>query len=112
MRGPSIGTWVDYEGGWLEHRVDPTKEGHLQDMDEALWNEFARNFKNVWKDTASVVNAEEQLNWLAMKGLEIGAYIPMFTRLAVAAEYELESKALVGCFRSWLTECVHQRILN
>ena len=112
MRGPSIDTWVDYEGGWLQHRTDPRVQGHLQDTDEALWDEFAYDFENAWKDTASVVNAEEQLSRLTMKGLEIDNYISTFTRLAVAAEFELDSKALVGRFRSGLTECVHRRILN
>ena len=112
MRGPSIDTWVDYEGGWLQHRTDPRVRGHLQDTDEALWDEFAFDFENAWKDTASVVNAEEQLSRLTMKGLEIDNYISTFVRLAVAAEFELDSKALVGRFRSGLTERVHRRILN
>ena len=112
MRGPSIDTWVDYEGGWLQHRTNPRVDGHLQDTDEALWNEFARDFENAWKDTASVINAEEQLSRLTMKGLEVDNYISTFTRLAVAAEFELDSKALVGRFRSGLTERVHRRILN
>ena len=112
MRGPSIDTWVDYEGGWLQHRTNPRVEGHLQDTDEALWDKFARDFENAWKDTASVINAEEQLSRLTMKGLEIDNYISTFTRLAVAAEFELDSKALVGHFRSGLTERVHRRILN
>ena len=112
MQGPFIDTWVEYQGGWLEHRVDPTVEGHLQDTDEALWNEFTCTFVDAWKDTASVITVEEQLNKLTMKGLEIDPYIAAFTRLAVAAEFELESKALVGRFQSRLTEWVHRRILN
>ena len=112
MHGPSIDTWVDYEGGWLQHRTNPQVEGHLQDTDEALWDEFARDFKNAWKDTASVINAEEQLSRLTMKGLEIDNYVSTFTRLAVAAEFELDSKALIGRFQSGLTKRVHCHILN
>jgi hypothetical protein len=47
-----------------------------------------------------------------MKGLDVDVYIATFTWLAIAAEFELDSKALVGRFRSGLTERVHRRILN
>jgi hypothetical protein len=47
-----------------------------------------------------------------MKGLNVDVYIATFTRLATAAEFELDSKALVGRFQSGLTERVHRRILN
>jgi hypothetical protein len=56
--------------------------------------------------------AEDQLNKLTMKGLDVDVYIATFTRLATAAEFELDSKALVGRFQSGLTERVHCRILN
>jgi hypothetical protein len=47
-----------------------------------------------------------------MKGLDVDVYIATFTCLATAAEFELNSKALVGRFQSGLTERVHRHILN
>jgi hypothetical protein len=112
MRGPLIDDWVDMQSKWLEGRVNPTVAGHLADTDETLWNEFEAAFLDAWKDSARVTTAEDQLNKLTMKGLDVDVYIATFTRLATAAEFELNSKALVGRFRSGLTERVHRRILN
>jgi hypothetical protein len=112
MRGPLIDDWVDMQSKWLEGRVNPAIAGHLADTDETLWNEFEAAFLDAWKDSARVTTAEDQLNKLTMKGLDVDVYIATFTRLATAAEFELDSKALVGRFRSGLTERVHRRILN
>jgi hypothetical protein len=112
MRGQLIDDWVDMQSKWLERRVNPAIAGHLADTDETLWNEFEAAFLDAWKDSARVTTAEDQLNKLTMKGLDVDIYIATFTRLATAAEFELDSKALVGRFRSGLTERVHHRILN
>jgi hypothetical protein len=112
MRGQLIDDWVDMQSKWLEKRVNPAIARHLADTDEALWNEFETAFLDAWKDSARVTTAEDQLNKLTMKGLDVDIYIATFTRLATAAEFELDSKALVGRFRSGLTERVHRRILN
>jgi hypothetical protein len=112
MRGQLIDDWVDMQSKWLENRVNPAIAGHLADTDETLWNEFEAAFLDAWKDSARVTTAEDQLNKLVMKGLDVDVYIATFTRLATAAEFELDSKALVGRFRSGLTERVHRRILN
>jgi hypothetical protein len=112
MRGQLIDDWVDMQSKWLEKRVNPTITGHLADTDEVLWNEFETAFLDAWKDSAHVTTTEDQLNKLTMKGLDVDVYIATFTRLATAAEFELDSKALVGRFRSGLTEQVHRRILN
>jgi hypothetical protein len=112
MRGQLIDDWVDMQSKWLERRVNPSIAGHLADTDETLWNEFEAAFLNAWKDSARVTTAEDQLNKLMMKGLDVDVYIATFTRLATATEFELDSKALVGQFRSGLTERVHRCILN
>jgi hypothetical protein len=112
MRGPLIDDWVDMQSKWLEGRVNPTIAGHLADTDETLWNEFEAAFLDAWKDSARVTTAEDQLNKLMMDRLDVDVYIATFTRLATAAEFELNSKALVGRFRSGLTERVHRCILN
>jgi hypothetical protein len=104
MRGPLIDDWVDMQSKWLERRVNPAIAGHLADTDETLWNEFETAFLDAWKDSARVTTAEDQLNKLMMKGLDVDVYIATFTRLATAAEFELDSKALVGRFQSGLTE--------
>jgi hypothetical protein len=112
MRGQLIDNWVDMQSKWLERRVNPAIAGHLADTDETLWNEFEAAFLDAWKDSARVTMAEDRLNKLTMKGLDVDVYIATFTRLATAAEFELDSKALVGRFRSGLTERVHRCILN
>jgi hypothetical protein len=104
MRGQLIDNWVDMQSKWLEKRTNPAIAGHLANTDEALWNEFEAAFLDAWKDSAHVTTAEDQLNKLTMKGLNIDVYIASFTQLATAAEFELDSKALVGRFRSGLTE--------
>jgi hypothetical protein len=112
MRGQLIDDWVDMQSKWLERRVNPAIAGHLADTNETLWNEFEAAFLDAWKDSARVTMAEDQLNKLTMKGLDVDVYIATFTRLATAAEFELDSKALVGRFRLGLTKRVHRRILN
>jgi hypothetical protein len=112
MRGQLIDNWVDMQSKWLEKRTNPAIAGHLANTNEALWNEFEAAFLDAWKDSAHVTTAEDQLNKLTMKGLNIDVYIASFTQLATAAEFELDSKALVGRFRSGLTEWVHRHILN
>jgi hypothetical protein len=112
MRGQLIDDWVNMQSKWLEKRVNLTIAGHLADTDEALWNKFETAFLDAWKDSACVTTAEDQLNKLTMKGLDVDVYIATFTRLATAAKFELDSKALVGRFQSGLTERVHCRILN
>jgi hypothetical protein len=96
MRGQLIDDWVDMQSKWLERRINPAIAGHLADTDETLWNEFEGAFLDAWKDSARVTTAEDQLNKLTMKGLDVDIYITAFTRLATAAEFELNSKALVG----------------
>jgi hypothetical protein len=112
MRGPLIDDWVDMQSKWLEKRTSSTVARYLADTDEALWNEFETAFLDAWKDSARVTTAEDQLNKLTMKGLDVDVYIATFTRLTTAAEFELDSKVLVGRFQSGLTERVHRHILN
>jgi hypothetical protein len=112
MRGQLIDDWVDMQSKWLEKQTNPAIVGHLANTDKALWNEFEAAFLDTWKDSARVTTVEDQMNKLTMKGLDIDVYIATFTRLATAAEFELDSKALIGRFRSGLTEQVHRCILN
>jgi hypothetical protein len=104
MRGQLIDDWVDMQSKWLEKRTNPAIAGHLADTNEALWNEFEAAFLDTWKDSAHITTAEDQLNKLTMKGLDVDVYIATFTRLVTTTEFELNSKALVGQFRSGLTE--------
>ena len=112
MRGPLINDWIDQQEKKLAARTDTTKRGHVPETDEALWNEFETAFLNAWTDTSKKQNAYDQLMRLTMNGWDVDTYIATFDRLALAAEWDLDSEGTIAKFREGLTKGVHSKALD
>ena len=103
---------MDGQAKRLEDRVDTSRAGHVGDGDEVLWREFEIAFKSAWKDGAKTQSAYDQLKRLAMKDLDVDAYIATFNRLALAAGWEADALGTIDKFADGLKDNVHRRVLN
>ena len=112
MRGPLINDWVDQQEKTLAARTDTTKRNHVHEDDEVLWSNFETAFLNVWTDTSKKQNAYDQLMRPTMNGWDIDTYIATFDRLALAAEWDLDSEGMIAKFREGLSKGVHSKALD
>ena len=112
IRGPLINDWVDQQEKKLATRTDTTKRHHVLETDEVLWNEFETAFLNAWTDTSKKQNAYDQLMRLTMNGWDVDTYIATFDRLALAAEWDLDSEGTIAKFREGLSKGVHSKALD
>ena len=112
IRGPLINDWVDQQEKKLAARTDATKRHHVPETDEVLWNEFETVFLNTWTDTSKKQNTYDQLMRLTMNGWDMDTYIATFNRLALAAEWDLDSEGTIAKFREGLSKGVHSKALD
>ena len=110
--GPLVEDWVNSQDTWLEGCIDTTKPNHVVDKDEVLWTKFEDSFKAVWKDTAKMQNAYNQLMKLTMQNYDIDTYNATFEWLAAAAKWEPNAKGTIACYRSGLWNNIHCKILE
>ena len=82
------------------------------ETEERLWEEFVREFKAAFTDTASEENAVEELEKLRMEKNQLEEYIAEFERLMLAANYEGEIRSKVAMFRKGLPEPLARACMN
>ena len=103
---------MDQQEKKLAARTDPTKRNHVREDDEVLWSKFETAFLHVWTDMLKKQNAYEQLMRLTMNGWDIDTYIATFDRLALAAEWDLDSEGTIAKFQEGLSKGVHSKALD
>ena len=91
--------WADQQ---LELANDRVAQG-MHPRDEALWNMFINDFKNTWKDTTVIEDAQLKLDSLEMgKNINLEDYIAKFNALISELGWAQNHPGTVRAFQQGL----------
>ena len=71
-------------------------------LDEELWEDFTKSFKDTFTDIATGVKVENELQTLHMKDGDINTYIATFKKLLKAASYTENEQGALKMFKMGL----------
>ncbi len=111
MKGPKIQDWVRAQMRALDNKVNSTKWG-LSESDEALWDEFQRDFINSFTNTMMTQEAYNKLKSLKMVGEDLDTYITTHNSLVLWAGWTQDSDAAIESFHNGLKQQLHLSVLR
>src|SRR6266853_4264063 len=92
--------------------MDKKLVGGYTRLDEELWEDFTKSFKDTFMDIATGVKAENELQTLHMKDGDINTYIITFKKLLKEASYTENEQDALKMFKTGLPGRLNIRIIN
>jgi len=106
--GKKVKDWADDQQEAMDRKLT---HGYTQ-LDEELWEDFAKSFQDTFMDIAAGVKAENELQNLHMKDSDIDTYITTFKKLLKEAGYTKNEQGTLKMFKSGLPGRLNIHIIN
>src|SRR6266851_6395944 len=92
--------------------MDKKLVGGYTRLDEELWEDFTKSFKDTFMDIATGVKAENKLQTLCIKDGNIDTYIATFKKLLKEAGYTKNEQGTLKMFKVGLPGGLNIHIIN
>ncbi len=108
IHGKKVEDWADDQ----QEAMDRKLTHRYTQLDEELWEDFAKSFQDTFTDIAAGVKAENELQTLRMKDGDINTYITTFKKLLKEAGYTKNEQGALKMFKLGLPGRLNICIIN